>query len=202
MKLIVALLIISLSSFAQKSNQQFLLDSLNKSREADRAAFNLYAKKLKVEVIAGGYRNRAIANQGFEPINFTYNFFLPFQFDLNYVHLAAREKIMKINMTLIVHHSKYGNYAMGLGNRLSFLVHKKSYLNYQFGLVWCEPIKKGTNDGINYMGFCLHHQFSFSYTLSKNLELSANVVHLSSGNLFKNVKNNQDVIGIGLAYSF
>lgn len=202
MKLFIALLILSLSSFSQKSNQQFLLDSLNKLCEADRAAFNLYAKKLKVEVIAGGYRNRTSANQGFEPINFTYNIFLPFQFDLNYVHFPAREKIMKINMTMIVHHSKYGNYALGLGNRLSFLIHKKSYLNYQFGLVWCESIKKGTNDGINNMGFSLHHQFSFSYALFKQLEISANVVHLSSGNLFKNVKNNQDVIGIGLAYSF
>jgi hypothetical protein len=76
------------------------------------------------------------------------------------------------------------------------------YLSYQPGLVWCEVVKHNTNDGINEMGFCLHHEFSLSYRIVEQVELSANVIHLSNGHLFKNVKNNQDVLGIGIAYQF
>ena len=188
--------------FSQADKRATLLDSLNKSHEQERGVFKLYIKKLKVEVIGGGFRNRATATQGFEPINFTYNIFLPFQFDLNYVNLKAGDKIMKLNPAFIVHHSKYGNYALGLGNRFSFLIFKRTYLSYQIGVIWCENVKKNTNDGINKMGFALHHEFSLSYVLSKHFELSANIVHLSSGNLFPGVKNEQDVIGLGIAYQF
>jgi hypothetical protein len=66
--------------------------------------------------------------------------------------------------------------------------------------VWCEPTNRNANDGINEMGFCLHHEFSLNYNLSKHIKVSGNVLHLSNGNLFKRGKNNQDVIGLGLAY--
>ncbi|MBA3680230.1 MAG: hypothetical protein H0W73_03445 [Bacteroidetes bacterium] len=202
MKLTLAFILFTTLCFAQKSQRQELLDSLNKARESDRGAFNIYIKKLKVEVIGGVFRNRETAQQGFEPINFTYNIYLPYQFDLNYVNLPAKDKLIKINTAFIVHHSKYGNYALGLGNRFSFLVLKRTYLSYQIGVVWCETVKKNTNDGINYMGFCLHHEFSLHYCLSKHFELSANAVHISNGNIFKGVKNNQDVLGLGIAYQF
>ncbi|MDO8999692.1 MAG: hypothetical protein Q7W45_08005 [Bacteroidota bacterium] len=179
-----------------------MLDSLNLVRQSDKGIFNLYIKKPEVEIIVGAFRNRETSTQGFEPFNFTYHIYLPFQFDLNYVNLKAKDKLLKINSTFIVHHSKYGNYAIGLGSRFSFLVFKKAYLSYQIGLVWCEPVKKNTNDGINYMGFSLHHEFSFSYNLSKHFKLSANVIHISNGNIFKEVKNIQDVIGLGVAYVF
>ncbi|MBC7862636.1 MAG: hypothetical protein IAF38_06645 [Bacteroidia bacterium] len=202
MKLSISLLLIASFCFSQNSPNQVLLDSLNKIRETDKGAFNLYIKKPEVEIIAGVFRNRDGALQGFEPINFTYHIYLPFQFDLNYVNLKAKDKLLKINATFIVHHSKYGNYAIGLGNRFSFLVFKKTYLSYQIGLVWCEPVKAKTNDGINYMGFSLHHEFSVSYTLSKHFKLSANAIHISNGGIFKDVKNNQDVLGAGVAYLF
>ena len=202
MKLIFTFLIISFSSLAQTNAKQILLDSLNKAQQKDEGVFNLYIKKLKVEVIAGAFRNRQTATQGFEPINFTYNIYLPFQFDLNYVNLSAKDKLLKINAAFIFHHSKYWNYALGIGSRFSFLVCKKTYVSYQIGMVWCEPIKSKTNDGINYLGFCLHHEFSVNYVLSKHFELSLNAVHLSNGNIWKSVKNNQDVLGIGAAYLF
>lgn len=202
MKLFVCFILFTLSGFAQESPRQHMLDSLNKVRENDRGIFKLYIKKPEIEIIAGVFRNRETATQGFEPINFTYHIYLPFQFDLNYVNLKAHDKLLKINTTLIIHHSKYGNYALGLGNRFSFLIFKRAYLSYQIGLVWCEVVKRNTNDGINTMGFCLHHEFSFSYNISKHFKLSANAVHISSGNLFKGVKNNQDVLGLGIAYMF
>ena len=202
MKPIIAFLLFTMPCFAQKNAKQILLDSLNKMRENDRGVFNLYIKKLKVEIIAGVFRNRETTNQGFEPFNFTYNIYLPFQFDLNYLNLKAKEKLLKINTIFIAHHSKYGNYAIGLGNRFSFLMFKKTYLSYQVGVVWCEKLKANTNDGINYMGFCLHHEISLSYCIFKRVELSINAVHISNGNIFKDVKNNQDVLGVGIAYLF
>jgi len=186
---------------AQNNAPNKPLDSLNLLREKDRGVFKLYIKKPEFECITGFYRNRETATQGFEPINFTYHVYLPFQFDLSYLNRPAGDKLLILNTTLIVHHSKFGNYALGLGQRFSFLTFKHAYLSYQGGLVWCEPVKRNTNDGINTMGFCLHHEFSFSYWLSRHWKISANVVHLSSGNLFKSVKNNQDVIGIGVSYA-
>jgi hypothetical protein len=88
-------------AFAQKTERQVTLDSLNKAREADRGAFNLYIKKFKAEVIAGVFRNRESALQGFEPINFTYAIYLPFQLDLNYVNQPAHDKLLKLNTVLL-----------------------------------------------------------------------------------------------------
>lgn len=200
MKSLIFFLISSISCFGQNSPKANLLDSINKSREIDRGAFNLYIKKPEFEIIAGNYRNREPSQQGFEPFTLTYHIYLPFQFDLNYVNQTAKDKLLKINMAFIIQHSKYGNYAAGLGSRFSFLVFKKTYVSYQFGIVWCEPTNRNANDGINEMGFCLHHEFSLNYNLSKHIKLSGNVLHLSNGNLFKRGKNNQDVIGLGLAY--
>lgn len=202
MKFFIFLLLFTLPCFAQNKPRQILLDSINKTRENDRGAFNLYIKKPEVEIIVGAFRNRETPDQGFEPLNFTYHLYLPFQFDLNYVNLKAKDKLMKINSVVLFHHSKYGNYALGAGLRFSFLVFKKAYLSYQFGLVWCEPVKANTNDGINDMGFSLHHEFSLSYNLSQHFKLSANVIHLSNGDIFNEVENNQDVLGFGLAYLF
>lgn len=202
MKLFVCFLLFTLPGFAQKSARQILLDSLNTAREKDRGAFNLYIVKPEVEMIVGVFRNRESPQQGFEPIHFTYHIFLPFQFDLNYVNLKASDKLLKLNTVLIFQHSKYGNYDFGAGLRFSFLLCKKTYLSYQFGIVWCEPVKANTNDGINDMGFSLHHELSLNYTISKHFRLSANFIHLSSGNLFKEVDNNQDVLGLGIAYLF
>lgn len=179
-----------------------MLDSLNKARESDKGVFNLYIKKPEVEIIIGAFRNRETATQGFEPFTLTYHIYLPFQFDLNYVNLKAKDKLLKINTIFIVHHSKYGNYAVGLGTRFSFLVLKKTYVSYQVGVVWCEPVKPNTNDGINDMGFSLHHEFSLSYNLSKHFKLSANAIHMSNGHIFNKVKNNQDVLGVGVGYMF
>lgn len=195
-------LIFTLPCFAQESPRKILLDSLNIVRESDKGVFNLYIKKPEIEFIAGVFRNRESIQQGFEPFTFTYHVYLPFQFDLNYVNLKAKDKLLKINAAFIVQHSKYGNYAIGLGSRFSFLVVKKTYVSYQIGLVWCEVVKRNTNDGINDMGFSLHHEFSICYNLSKHIKLSANAIHLSNGHIFKNVKNNQDVLGMGVAYLF
>lgn len=202
MKLLFSLLFVITSCFGQTSPKQALLDSLNTARENERGVFKLYIKKPEVEMIVGAYRNRATATQGFEPINFTYHIYLPFQYDLSYVNLKAKDKLLKINANLIVHHSKHGNYAIGLGTRFSFLTFKRTYLSYQAGVVWCEVVKPRTDDGINYMGFCLHHEFSLSCHVSKHIKLSANAVHISNGNIFKTVKNNQDVLGLGIAYLF
>jgi hypothetical protein len=200
--LLICFLLSAVPCFAQDDPRQKLLDSLNAARENDRGAFNLYIKKPEVEIIIGAFRERETIWQGFEFGNFTYHIYLPFQFDLNYVHLKAKDKLLKINAVFIGHHSKYGNYAIGLGARFSFLVFKKTYLSYQGGLVWCESVKPNTNDGINYMGFALHHEFSLSYNLSEHFKLSANVIHLSNGRIFKGGKNLQDVLGVGVGYAF
>lgn len=202
MKLLIYLSLFTIPCFAQSDSKQLLLDSLNNAREKDRGAFNLYIKKPEIEIIFGAFRNRESIHQGFEPITFTYHIYLPFQFDLNYVNLKAKDKLLKINTALILHHSKYGNYAVGMGTRFSFLIVRKTYASYQIGLVWCEPLKANSNDGIIDMGFALHHEFSLSYNLYKHFACSANAIHLSSGHLFKNVKNNQDVLGVGVAYLF
>jgi hypothetical protein len=202
MKVFFLFLLLTSQISAQRNEREIILDSLNNVREKDRGAFRLYIKKPKAEIIVGFFRNRETATQGFEPVNFTYNIYMPFQFDLNYVNLKATDKILKLNPVFIAHHSKYGNYAIGLGNRFSFLIFKKTYLCYQAGVVWCEPVKKNTNDGINDMGFSLHQEFALSYSLSPHIELSANIVHISDGNLFKGVDNTQDVLGVGMAYQF
>ena len=187
---------------AQNNLRQGLLDSINGAREQDRGVFNLYIKKPEFEIIAGAFRDRESTSPGFEPINFTYHVYLPFEFDLNYLNLKAKDKLLKLNTLFIVHHSKYGNYAIGLGERFSFLLAKKLYLSYQIGLAWCEPVKRNTNDGINDMGFCLHHEYGLGYSIAKHFKASLNIIHLSNGNVFKNVDNNQDVIGVGLSYLF
>lgn len=202
MKLFISFLLITTSCFAQNSPKQVLLDSLNKERENDRGIFKLYIKKPEVEMIAGFYRNRATKNQSLEPINFTYHVYLPFQYDLSYVNLKVKDKLMKINVPFILHHSNYGNYAVGLGTRFSFLTFKKTYFSYQVGVVWCEPVKRNTNDGINYIGFSLHHELSLSSHVSKHIKVSANAIHISNGKIFKEVKNLQDVLGLGAAYLF
>ncbi len=202
MKLFISFLILALPCFAQNNPRQIILDSLNKAHENDEGAFNLYIKKPEIEIIAGVFRNRETPQQGFEPVNFTYHVYLPFQFDLNYVNMRAKDKLMKINTVFILHHSRYLNYTIGLGSRIGFLLFKKTYLSYQIGLIWCEAIRSDANDGINNMGFCLHHEFSLSYNISKHFKLSANAIHISNGNIFRSVENNQDVLGIGLAYLF
>ena len=202
MKFLVLFYITSFSCFSQNNKGELLLDSLNQNREKNRGAFNLYVTKTKLEIIAGAFRNRSNPNQGFEPINFTYHVYLPFQFELNRVNVQAGDKLLKINMPLIVHHSKYGNYAIGLGGRFSFLICKRLYISYQIGVVWCEVVKPKTNDGFTHMGFNLHHEFNLSYGITKKIEINLNVIHISNGGLFKEVKNNQDVIGLGVAYNF
>lgn len=186
--------------YSQEKSKQELLDSLNKAREKDLAAFNLYATKTKLEFIGGAYRTSA--TDGFQPFTCTYHVYLPFQLEFNRVNAQAGDKLMKINMPLIVHHSKYGNYAVGLGTRTSFLIVKRLYFSYQVGLVWCEIVRKDTDDGFEQMGFNFHHEFNVSYGITKRIALSANLIHISYGGLFKNVKNNQDVLGIGVSYDF
>ncbi len=188
--------------FAQESSKQALLDSLNTAREKDLGAFNVYAIKTKIEFIGGAYRNRTSTSQGFQPFTCTYHIYLPVQFDFNSVNAKAGDKLMKINVPLIVHHSKYGNYAIGMGGRFSFLIYKRLYFSYQVGLVWCEVVRKDTDDGFKNMGFNFHHEFNISYGITKRIALSANLIHISSGGLFKDVKNNQDVLGIGVSYNF
>lgn len=177
-----------------------LLDSINETREKDLGAFNLYAVKTKIEFIGGVYRSTE--SKDFRPFTCTYHVYLPFQFEFNRVNLIAGDKLIKINIPLIVQHSRYGNYAMGLGSRFSFLVYKRLYFSYQVGLVWCEVVKSNTDDGFRKMGFNLHHEFNLSYGITKRIALSANLIHISNGGLFKDVKNNQDVLGIGVSYNF
>jgi hypothetical protein len=85
-------MILTLSSVAQNRRNE-ILDSLNEARSYDKGAFNLYIKKLEFEIIAGAYRNRQTALQSFSPLTFTYQVYLPFQYDLNYVNLKARDKL-------------------------------------------------------------------------------------------------------------
>jgi hypothetical protein len=99
MKPLIFFLIFTTSCFGQNSPKEMLLDSLNKSREIDRGAFNLYIKKPEFEIIAGNYRNRETSQQGFEPFTLTYHIYLPFQFDLNYVNQTAKDKLLKIECT-------------------------------------------------------------------------------------------------------
>jgi hypothetical protein len=186
--------------FSQNKSKQELLDSLNKAREKDLGAFNLYAAKTKLEFIAGAYRSTS--DKGFQPFTCTYHVYLPFQLEFNRVNFKAGDKLIKLNTPLIVQHSRYGNYAIGLGERFSFLIAKRLYFSYQVGLVWCEVVKKDTDDGFRQMGFNFHHEFNISYGITKRIALSANLIHISYGGVFKNVKNNQDVLGIGVSYNF
>ncbi len=197
---LLSVILVTGNCYGQEKNKQELLDSLNKSREKDLGAFNLYATKTKLEFIGGAYRSTT--NQGFQPFTCTYHVYLPFQLEFNRVNLKAGDKLIKLNTPLIVQHSKYGNYAIGLGERFSFLIVKRLYFSYQVGLVWCEVIKKDTDDGFRQMGFNFHHEFNISYGITKRIELSANLIHISYGGVFKNVKNNQDVLGIGVSYNF
>lgn len=186
--------------YGQEKSKQELLDSLNKAREKDLGAFNLYATKTKLEFIAGAYRSTT--DQDFQPFTCTYHIYLPFQLEFNRVNLKAGDKLIKLNTPLIIHHSRYGNYAVGLGERFSFLIMKRLYVSYQIGLVWCEVVKKNTGDGFKQMGFNFQHEFNISYGITKRIALSANLIHISNGGVFKKIKNNQDVLGIGVSYNF
>lgn len=188
----------SIATFAQTRNE--VLDSLNNVRKPEKGVFNLYIKKFKAEIIPGFYRTRQDGDNSFNPLNFTYNVYLPFQFDLNYANIKAKEKIFKINPVLVIHHSTKGNYAAGLATRLSFLICPKIYLSYQFGLIWCEVTNKNAKDGLTNKGFNLHHNLALSYSISKSIEVTLNVLHVSNGSLFKTPGNLQDVFGIGIAY--
>jgi len=196
----IIFLLLGATNYAQVNQKQVLLDSLNKSREKDLGAFNLYATKTKLEFIAGAYRSTT--DKGFQPFTCTYHVYLPFQLEFNRVNLKAGDKLIKLNTPLIVQHSRYGNYAIGLGERFSFLIVKRLYFSYQVGLVWCEVVKKDTDDGFRQMGFNFHHEFNLTYGITKRIALSANLIHISYGGVFKNVKNNQDVLGIGVSYNF
>lgn len=186
--------------YGQENRKSIVLDSINKVRENDLGAFNLYAVKTKLELIGGAYKTSS--TDGFQPFTFTYHVYLPFQLAFNRVNSQAGDKLFMINMPLIVHHSKYGNYAMGLGTRFSFLIIKRLYLSYQIGLVWCEVVRSNTDDGFKKMGLNFHHEFNLSYGITKRIAISANLIHISNGGLFKNIKNNQDVLGIGVSYNF
>jgi hypothetical protein len=174
-----------------------LLDSLNAVAEPHRGTFQLYIIRPAAEIVVSGYRNRDNAVQGFRPFAFSYFFYLPFQYDLSYVHIKAKEKLIKLNTVFIVHHSTYFNYALGLGERLSFLIIKHTYFSYQGGLAWCEVVNKKANDGIHSMGFSFHHTFSLNYTCTQRFQMSLNVSHISGGNLFPKMNNNQDAVGVG-----
>lgn len=199
----VLVAIIFLFGISTKSlKAQLKSDSLaNNSFEKDRGTFTLRVKKFRAQVIGGFYRNREPGNN-LQPINFTYNLFLPFQYDFGYKYLPNKEKVIKINTAFIFHHTNNGNHALGMGLQPSFLLAKHLYLNYQFGVVWCEVVKRNTNDGFNAMGFCFHHQFGLSYNITKQFNVSLNAVHISNGNIFKNARNLQDVVGVGVGYSF
>jgi len=199
-KIIIILLIVNLKGFSQTSGKQLLLDSLNAAREKDRGVFKLYIKKFKGEIIPGYYNTRETTTPNFKPFSVTYNVYLPFQFDLSYLNQPAKDKLLKINSVLIVQHTNYGNYAIGLSERFSFLIFKKAYISYQIGVVWVESTSKKAPDGLTNMGFCFHHNFAFSYGISKHFELSLNVIHISNGAIFKSAKNLQDVLGVGIAY--
>ena len=200
MKKLFLVLFISLNALSQTSPHQLLLDSLNAIREKDRGVFKLYIKKFKGEIIPGYYNTRETTTPNFKPFSITYNVYLPFQFDLSYLNQPAKEKLLKINSVLIVQHTNYGNYAIGLSERFSFLIFKKAYLSYQIGVVWVESKSKKAPDGLTNMGFGFHHNFAFSYGISKHFELSLNVIHISNGAIFKNAKNLQDVLGVGFSY--
>ncbi len=182
--------------------QKRLLDSLNSASEPERGVFRLYITPPSVELLVGGYRNRDYALQGFKPMAYSYFFCLPFQYDLSYVHLKAREKLIKLNTVVVIHHTNHFNYALGMGERISFLLFKHTYASYQGGVVWCEVVNRQVNDGIQSMGFSFHHVFALTYSIKKKISVSATVSHISGGNLFKKMTNNQDVIGIGLSYKF
>jgi ABC-type uncharacterized transport system fused permease/ATPase subunit len=192
-KLIILLIIINYNYFAQNNK----LDSINLSNCNDKGAFNLYIKKFRGEFIGGVYRNRDLT-QSFSPFNLTYNIYLPFEIALNYINNIAHDKLLKTNVVLFLHHTNYGNYAIGGGIRNSFLLVKKTYFNYQIGIAWCEVVNKKLNDGFVGMGAAFHHQISLSYFINKKTEISLNVLHLSNGNVFNSPDNIQDVIGIGI----
>lgn len=194
--LILILFVHSISTNAQiKTN---VLDSLNEARKSEKGLFKLYIKKFKAEAIVGVYRNRK--DMAFKALNLTYLLYLPFQFDLNYANNQAKEKLLKINPLVVIHHSTEGNYAAGLAAKISFLVFPKAYLSYQLGLIWCEVTNPKANDGLTNKGFNLHHNLAFSYSISKSIEVSLNVLHVSNGSLFKTQGNLQDVVGIGIAF--
>ena len=199
--LIILLIIGSIwSSLAQERKR--VLDSLDNASENRRGVFKLYIIRPTAEIYLSGYRNRESALQGFRPLTLSYILYLPFQYDLSYVHLKAKEKLIKLNTVFILHHSSYFNYAMGIGERFSFLLFKHTYLSYQGGVSWCEVVNRKASDGINTMGFSFHHVFSLKYTITDCFGLSFNLSHLSGGNIFKDVNNNQDAIGFGASYQF
>lgn len=199
-KIVFLLLSISFYTFSQKSPKQLMLDSINNAREKDRGVFKLYIKKFKGEIIPGFYNTRETTTPDFKPFSTTYNIYLPFQLDLSYLNMQAKDKLLKLNSVIAIQHSNYGNYAIGLSERFSFLLLKKTYLSYQIGVVWVESTSKKAPDGLTNMGFCFHHNFALSYRISKHFEFSLNAIHISNGAIFKNAKNLQDVLGVGLAY--
>jgi len=179
-----------------------LLDSLLKADEPLRGKFALYIRPAAFEIMTGLYRSRTQITTPFSPFAASYQVYLPFQFELGYLHFSEKEKLIKLNTLVVFHHTNHLNYAMGLGERLSFLLTHKTYLSYQGGIVWCEVMNRKVNDGITMMGFSLHHVMTLSYQLTQPFNLSLNFCHLSSGRLFQSIDNNQDYIAVGIKYTW
>lgn len=179
--------------------------------QSSKGNFELEITKAKLGVNIGPYRGRTEEtsgpfNQGFSGFGQIY---FPFQWSVDYEKNFADSSIKKneynnriflIRPNAIFHYVDNGSMAFGLGLQFSFLITRQFYLEYQLSGVYLEATKDGLpdlNDGFN-----LHHFVSLSKPISKNFSLSVGIVHMSGAGIGNGKTSNQDVITLGLKWSF
>lgn len=169
----------------------------------NKGKFDLFITGAQLELLLGLYRNRSQGSARFTPINFTYQIYFPFQYELNYKSRKETEdKLFKINFLTFIHHSNKGNYGIGFAPKFSFLLFRRAYLSYQIGIGWFEVTAPAAKDGLNKKGFNFHHILAFTYHLTPRWQLSLNGMHVSNGGILGRNGNLQDVIALGVGYQF
>lgn len=176
------------------------------------ASFNLMANRSSISIAMGLYRSRISgkeSNYNLTNLNFNFNLDLPFSYVLKYYN-RPKDEIFKINMSVFLHISRYGNHGVGIALRMKALVYHNFFIAYQLGLARFEAINKQANDGLTNRGMQFNHIFMLSKKIKQHFEPYLALMHTSNGRSLRGMgqggfwgwTDNQDVIAIGMAYHF
>lgn len=203
-KLILSYLIFSITYL-----NLFATDSLS-NQNLKNASFYLKANRSSIGFLVGLYRSR-IANRAssfkLPNIGFNINVDLPFSYVLKYYD-RLQDEILKLNMSVFMHISRYGNHGVGLALRARALIYKNFFMAYQLGLGRFEPVRDKVNDGLSNRGMQFNHILMLSKQIDQHFEPYLALIHTSNGSSvgrngsFWGSSDNQDMIAIGLAYHF
>lgn len=189
----------------------FTATSTTLSAQGNIGKMKLEINPARISLVVGPYRGRTSETNDFfnQGLAAKGQIYFPFQLSIDYKKNYTdsfsnlneyNNRIFLIRPAAILHYVNNGSYAFGLGCQFSWLLFKVFYIEYQIGGIYLEATQKAAPDLSS--GFNLHHYVSFSKPLSKNISAAVGVIHLSGAHLSKAKGSNQDVITIGITYSF